>query len=382
MRSFALIAALVIRHLHLTAAALSDPRPGKFSDYECTPTLTALDGRPYTFDLTPISSSDLSLPLHGYNWRLRVCGVHSQACLPVNTVRRPIYASALQMYNTSAPNATCWNPVLGVNQSCTQNCEPLSEGHPIVSLLNASNPSQGLNMTFAGVPAMPEEREGCGYDPSTGRDQPRTTLFLLLCNASLPVGAAVPVYQDEGPACHYVFTIQSAAACGVVDTVARPFPGPAVPTYPDAGPFAPYLTEPWLTDDHNATWNFNISSLWNAHSDYTASGFSPDNHYLYSIAGTASSSCVPVGYEVEQNWGSAIALPGTRRWQLNHTGDAPAAAAAAANCSLINGTRANCTEDCRVVARGPPVVTLMDPSNGGSGGLSVTYLGVGGGAYI
>jgi hypothetical protein len=141
-----------------------------------------------------------------------------------------------------------------------------------------------------------------------------------------------------------------------------PPPGtPALSTAPGAGPFAPYLCQPALADAGGKDWAFNLSGLYNPLADYVTVG-AGNLSFAFQVCGQAATLCTP-HYSVRFNSGPAVvAFPTT-----SHPLDP---------CYFTNGTVAPCSaSDCAVPAWSTPVWGLLDPTNGATGGVSLTFQG-------
>lgn len=184
------------------------------------------------------------------------------------------------------------------------------------------------------------------------------------CNPNMPPGQAnVTAPVAEQPQCTYHFYIESSAACGTKAATAVAQPPSTMPAWlPGAGPMANYLCKPNITDSAGKNYAFNLQQLYNPTTDYTGTD-AAGNKYAFNVCGYTTTTCTPE-YSVEANFGGLVAF-----WA---NGQAPAPTA---TCRWANGTDAACTTPCRTLGEGAPFITLTDPTNAPTGGVTMTLQG-------
>lgn len=349
------------------------PYPGPFDEYLCKPQLADDAGHAWAFDMTPVATANFSfvnVPLR-YSFIVAGCGVLDSPCLPGWDVEWT-YAPVLQFFAESlGSGTTCWDPAANATAPCTNQCEALARGAPQWSLLDASNASAGLSVTFASVfepPGGHPDPMQCPFDPVFQTASPRTVVINYACDPTVPAGQIVAGTAVEGPTCTYTVTASTAAACPTRSTTKALLPPPSVPAVPEGGntePYAPYLCQPVLADAAGYNWAFNFTGLYRAAgSEYSFAIPDRNTSYSLNVCGYSSALCAPYQYQVQSNWGAA-----TMFWGAPGQPDT--------NCSLINnGTIVPCTMNCEVLAAGAPVWNLLDATNGKSGGVALQYWGL------
>jgi hypothetical protein len=86
--------------------------------------------------------------------------------------------------------------------------------------------------------------------------------------------------------------------------------------------------------------------------------------YKWNVCGNVNAHCFPLGYNVEYQRGVAI----------QYFGDSPPTGL---NCTdQLTGKPVQCTEDCEVLAVGPPTFSLADPTKPQGFGINITHYGV------
>ena len=139
--------------------------PGAFESYLCQPILADSKGAAWAFDMTRVSSR-LNYSDHGFTFA--PCGVSSIACVPdAGDAVLQTYSPATQVLS-GPPGGQCPNPATGGMSPCSGQCKPAAQGAPSWALLDATNASKGITLTFAGVKPSPDDIATCGHDPVTG----------------------------------------------------------------------------------------------------------------------------------------------------------------------------------------------------------------------
>lgn len=354
------------------ATALGDPSPffspsgltlpGAFPAYLCAPVLADAAGREWGWDLSPIAGAFGAGVTGGYTYTYEPCGVSPTACLPPGDTPEQSYAAVTQVWPGQPPGGTCVNPATGRPEACTRTCRPAAQGVPQFELLPGGNASAGVAAVYAGVLSTVDD-DGCGRDPATGRTIQRSSAIHHVCDPGVPKGAVVYDGVVEGPVCHYVLSLRSAAACPTPADEAYPLPPPGPALRPDA-PLAPYLVRPGWAQPGGGYLPFDLSSLWAAGEDYTFTNATSGATYAFAVAGAAASVCAPAGWIPAANSGQAIV----------YEGPPPPPGA---TCALDNGTAVPCTRGCHVLATGGPFIRPTDPTrNPGRGGLTLEWPGV------
>lgn len=342
--------------------------PGPFDPYLCRVQLADAAGNvtAYAFDTVAAVPLSVSEQVGKYDFLFVPCGIANYTCLPSDGAERWPYAPAVQVFSQTEPGGSCVNPATGASQPCSQMCEPLGYGPPLWSLLDATNASAGVQVTYTGIRATLGDPAQCPYDPALGTETPRTVQILHYCNASLPAGEIVALGGYESPPCNYVLQTASRLACGlpVPPGQAPVLPPPTTPPIPpttNTSPFAPYLCTPALTDASGDTWLYNLTGLYAPGAPYTITNAAAGTTYTFNLCGYASSTCAPA-WAVQYNAGVAVVSWG------GATGPGP--------CYLVNHTSVPCTSACDVLGVGGPTWALADAADPLTGGLTLTYANV------
>jgi hypothetical protein len=349
------------------AALRPQPYPGAFDAYLCQPQLADAAGDAWAFDMTPVAAVNFTIATDKpYAFVAAGCGVLDTPCLPGWGVDWP-YNSALQIFPGSKGSGACWDPASNASAPCTGECEALGRGAPQWSLLDPSNASAGLAVTFAAVFGSASDPHWCPHDPILGTAMPRTVVIRYACDPRVPAGQVEPEAAVEDPTCTYTLTARTAAACPTPSSSKAPLPppsDPAVPAADNTGPDAPYLCQPVLDDASGKPWSFDFTRLYRkAGSEYAFADAARNMTYNLNICGYTSATCAPQPYPVQYNWGAM-----TMYWG--------APAEPNATCTFVDGTVAPCTMNCEVLGAGAPVWTLLDAANGAAGGVSLQYWGL------
>jgi hypothetical protein len=315
-----------------------------FLPYLCDIVLQDSSGKPFQFDLTPVGGINLTISNGGESYMIDACGV------------TPFVTNLPGSVGTIAP---------GIQTS--QN-EVLAIGPPLHSLIDSNNAATGgIRTTFS--PAWTASSDGakCGdWDPLRGRERGRFMVLNHYCNPSMSPGSIKSLGVSESPECVYNFQLESAAACGVnppspnitsINSIANPEPQWA----PGAGPFADYLCNPVLSTSSGKFFSFNFSALFSS-SDYKFTA-SDGTSYALNVCGYTHSVCTP-SYNVRANFGELVAF-----WP---NGSQPPQGTV---CSFSNGTVTDCTPPCRTLGEGAPQFSLIDPTNGATGGVIMALEG-------
>jgi hypothetical protein len=235
-------------------------------------------------------------------------------------------------------------------------------------LLDASNGATGgLETTYLGTRPTANNGGKCPFDPVRGTEFGRTLNVIHKCNASMAPGEIIVTNQAENPTCFYNLFVTSAAACGTQVSVPLSLnAGNPLPAYaPGAGPMSDYLCNPILVDTNSKSWSYNFSQLYNSVSDYFVAD-SIGNTLFFNVCGYTSTTCTPQ-YAVAASFGTmVVAFP--------YPVPTPVPASA---CYFSNGTTAPCGGPCRTVGdAASPKFTLVDQTNGATGGVTMWFKGL------
>ena len=314
-----------------------------FLPFLCDLVIMDSSGKPFEFDLTPVAGINLTVN-GGETYMIDACGV------------TPFVTNLPGSVGSLAP---------GIQLSQE---EVLAIGPPLHSLIDPNNAATGgLRTTFA--PAWTASSDGakCGdWDPVRGRERGRFMVINHFCNQSMTSGTIISLGVTENPECVYNFEIESAAACGIfppspnISTINSPT-NPEPNWSPGAGPFANYLCNPALPTSSGKFVSFNFSALFSS-SDYLFNA-SDGTSYALNVCGYTNTICSP-SYNVKANFGELVAF-----WP---NGTPPPEGTV---CTFSNGTATKCTAPCRTLGEGAPMFSLIDPSDGLTGGVRMALEG-------
>ncbi len=163
----------------------------------------------------------------GHVYNANICGYSSQMCLPSwsTTVQ---FGSAVRSWgDVPACNATypaCVNPMTGKAVCCSADCEVLGTGSPVFSLLNATKPEAGLNVSFMPVAHSESDPFWCPWNPTIGAQYPWSVQYSIQCDESVTGAVPLLALENKTMSCDFLLTFASKLAC---PTIASPSASPS-----------------------------------------------------------------------------------------------------------------------------------------------------------
>ena len=185
---------------------------------------------------------------YGHLYVTNVCSFTTQVCLPADcSSANPFHATggckpwtpsayfgvAVQYWGNqqqctpgdarALPAAQrCTNALTNETQCCTAACEVLGVADdfdpataPQWGLIDANDPSAGVNVTFRGVNAAPDDPNSghCARDTRTGMTTDRYTHMLFQCDEKAEDAQLVLVEENPESKCHYNVWFKTKQAC-------------------------------------------------------------------------------------------------------------------------------------------------------------------------
>ena len=185
---------------------------------------------------------------YGHLYVTNVCSFTTQVCLPADcSSANPFHATggckpwtpsayfgvAVQYWGNqqqctpgdarALPAAQrCTNALTNETQCCTAACEVLGVADdfdpataPQWGLIDANDPSAGVNVTFRGVNAAPDDPNSghCARDTRTGMTTDRYTHMLFTCDENADEPYLYLVEENPESHCHYNFWFNTTLAC-------------------------------------------------------------------------------------------------------------------------------------------------------------------------
>jgi hypothetical protein len=112
----------------------------------------------------------------------------------------------------------CVDSRTGDDVCCTADCEVIAVGNSSFSLLDHTDPSKGVRLTYMGATPTQADRYACDWDPSTGAPYPRVTHYSFACDEDVQGFAKlVDVQVNPTNDCEYTLFFKTDAVC--MDTV-------------------------------------------------------------------------------------------------------------------------------------------------------------------
>jgi hypothetical protein len=183
------------------------------TEYQCEYRTT--DGSNVFYDLKPLCLGQTPYVYtpagDDKTYVFQICGNANVDCIPNYPIEYQ-RGTAVQFFGSPATGScTAKN---GSVVPCTQDCEVLGEGPPIISLIDPRYRYEGVNITHYGVPSLNGDPFMCPPDFVHGGILSRQVTIQIACDDSVDGLNIINAYEES--TCKYVIQTTSKYGCGCV----------------------------------------------------------------------------------------------------------------------------------------------------------------------